>query len=118
MCTSCVALSVPSADTSSASRSSLKAFPVIENAAMRLRQSSGFQGSGLKPVHWNSIGKPGPFGCERVAIKALMPSVKASRTALDHDFRTSTRASASAKLLAASVSEMWITRSAMVRLYR
>ena len=40
----------PNFATSSALRSSLNALPVMENAAMRLRQSSGVHDSGWKPA--------------------------------------------------------------------
>ena len=42
--------SVPTAFTAWACSNSPNALPVTENAAMRFRQSTGFQGSGLKPA--------------------------------------------------------------------
>ena len=73
------AFSVPTAATSCACCNSRKALPVMENAAMRFKQSSGFQFSGSKPAIRNSTGSPGPFGLFRSAINALIPSVNACR---------------------------------------
>ena len=69
----------PKSATSAALRGSLSAFPVMENAAIQLRQSSGAQGSGWNPASWNSKGRPGPPFWVRLRISALMPCVNTCR---------------------------------------